>query len=129
MSNPNQRLALATGGIDAIIAQRAKNALQPPANTLVVDLAYTNSSATWQFGNVADALAYARAEGGAWRIVVGFGFVLPENEDIYDLMDAGIFVEFSVDPWKNYILLGGDIAESDMKYTVSESKLNITIKG
>lgn len=111
------------------LAFRALSALQPPANTLVVDLAYTDSGASWQYATVEGAIAFARSQGGVWRIVVGLGYVLPTDENLYELRAEGIDVQFTVDPWKDYILTGGDIAEGEMKYVVDESKLNINIRG
>jgi hypothetical protein len=111
------------------IALNAAARLQPPVRTVVVDTAYVGVSSPWQFGTVADALAYVRAQEGVWRVIIGFGLELPSNEDIYDLVDVGLFVEFSFDPWGQYIKYGGTLSESELLYTVDESRLTFNITG
>jgi hypothetical protein len=103
---------------ETAIALNAAARLQPPARTVVVDTAYVGVSSPWQFGTVADALAYVRAEGGSWRVIIGQGLELPSDEDIYDLVDEGLFVEFSFDPWEQWLQYGGELDCDDLLYSI-----------
>lgn len=105
------------------LAVQALASLQPPANTVVVDLAYTDSLASWQKGTVESALAFVRSQGGNWRVVVGLGFVLPDGESIYDLLDAGIDVQFTVDKWENWLKRGGTLDLDSLQYPIDLSRI------
>jgi hypothetical protein len=96
MSFPNLIVKVSSVMQETAIALNAAARLQPPARTVVVDTAYIGVSSPWQFGTVADALAYVRAQTGVWLVIVGQNLALPEGENIKDLADEGIIVRFSL---------------------------------
>lgn len=86
------------------------------------------------FSSASEALAYARSviseQGGVFVLkVYGSDIPLPESEDIYDLRAEGIYWHVQSDAWRFYLIQGGDIADTDILYTILDSKLNIEVTG
>jgi hypothetical protein len=120
-------IRVADGGEQAAVATNAAARLLPPLRTLIADTAYAGIISTFQFTTVAGAIAYARAQGGSWRIVVGSGLTIPESP--YTLADEGIYLDMPFDVWARYVQYGGLLDESELLYTVDESRLTFNIVG
>lgn len=114
-------------------AEAYANSLVSPTNTVIVDSKFSDTlGVAWQFNTIQAMLAYVRAQQAitpaTWRVVVGFGYVLPDGEDIYDLYDEGIICEFTFDVWENWLRFGGLLDLANLQYDIEVERLPYDIE-